>query len=166
MVTNWATLNEPWCTAFLGHSAGEHAPGITETPSALLAAHHLMLAHHSAIRAMRETSPRDEDKLGIVLNLIPAWPQSDTEEDRAAAAAVDLVQNRLFADAVFHGNYSDEVRALHEHYGVAEDIDARALADSRQPIDFLGVNYYNINHIEHRPGAESMPAWPGSWMRR
>jgi beta-glucosidase len=163
MVGTWATLNEPWCTAFLGHSAGEHAPGITDAPSAFIVAHHLMLAHHSAIKVMRETMPRDEDKLGIVLNLIPAWPQSDTEEDRAAAAAVDLVQNRLFADAVFHGNYSDEVRALHEHYGVAEDIDARALADSRQPIDFLGVNYYNINHIEHRPGAESMPAWPGSW---
>ena len=166
MVTNWATLNEPWCTAFLGHSAGEHAPGITETPSAFLAAHHLMLAHHSAIGVMREISPRDEDKLGIVLNLIPAWPQSGTDDDRAAATAVDLVQNRLFTDAVFHGIYSDEARALHEHYGVADHIDPRALADSKQPIDFLGVNYYNINHIEHRPGAESMPAWPGTWDAR
>ena len=166
MVTTWATLNEPWCTAFLGHSAGEHAPGLTETPSAFLVAHHLMLAHHSAIRVMRETSPRDEDKLGIVLNLIPAWPQSDTDDDRAAAAAVDLVQNRLFTDAVLHGTYSDEARALHEHYGVADHIDPRALADSRQQIDFLGVNYYNINHIEHSPGAESMPAWPGTWDAR
>lgn len=166
LVTTWATLNEPWCTAFLGHSAGEHAPGITETPSSFLVAHHLMLAHHSAIRVMRETSPSDEDKLGIVLNLIPAWPQSDTEDDRAAAAAVDLVQNRLFTDAVFHGTYSDEARALHEHYGVADHIDVEALAESRQPIDFLGVNYYNINHIEHSPGTESMPAWPGTWDSR
>jgi beta-glucosidase len=166
MVTSWATLNEPWCTAFLGHSAGEHAPGITEAPSAFLAAHHLMLAHHSAIKVMRETSPRDEDKLGIVLNLIPAWPQSDTDDDRAAAAAADLVQNRLFTDAVFHGAYPDEVRALHEHYGVAEQIDPQALADSRQPIDFLGVNYYNINHIEHHPETASMPAWPGTWDAR
>ncbi|HSK07502.1 MAG TPA: GH1 family beta-glucosidase [Acidimicrobiia bacterium] len=166
MITTWATLNEPWCTAFLGHSAGEHAPGITETPSSFLVAHHLMLAHHSAIGVMRETSPRDEDKLGIVLNLIPAWPQSDTEDDRAAAEAVDLAQNRLFTDAVFHGTYSDEARALHEHYGVADHIDVEALVESRQPIDFLGVNYYNINHIEHSPGAESMPAWPGTWDSR
>jgi beta-glucosidase len=166
MVGTWATLNEPWCTAFLGHSAGEHAPGITETPSSFIAAHHLMLAHNSAIRVMRENSPRDDDSLGIVLNLIPAWPQTDTEEDRTAAAAVDLVQNRLFTEAVLNGSYPDEVRALHEHYGVAEQIDPQALADSRQPIDFLGVNYYNINHIEHRPGAESMPAWPGTWDAR
>ena len=100
MVNTWATLNEPWCVAFLGHSSGEHAPGIADTPGSLVVAHHLMLAHHSAIRAMRETAPRDDDRLGIVLNLIPAWPQNETDEDRAAAAAVDLVQNRLFVDAV------------------------------------------------------------------
>ena len=76
MVNTWATLNEPWCVAFLGHSSGEHAPGITDTPGSLVVAHHLMLAHHSAIGAMRETAPRDDDRLGIVLNLIPAWPQN------------------------------------------------------------------------------------------
>ena len=105
MVNTWATLNEPWCVAFLGHSSGEHAPGITDTPGSLVVAHHLMLAHHSAIGVMRDTSPREDDHLGIVLNLIPAWPQNDTEEDRAAASAVDLVQNRLFADAVIHARY-------------------------------------------------------------
>jgi len=67
---------------------------------------------------------------------------------------------------VFHGTYSDEARALHGHYGVADHIDAQALADSRQPIDFLGVNYYNINHIEHHPETASMPAWPGTWDAR
>ncbi len=166
MVTTWATLNEPWCSAFLGHSAGEHAPGVTDTPSSFLVAHHLMLAHHSAVEAMRHTSSRDEDRLGIVLNLIPAWPQTDSEEDRAAATAVDLVQNRLFSEAVLSGRYPAGVLDLFEHYGVAGQIDVESLASARQPIDFLGVNYYNINHIEHHPGAESMPAWPGTWGAR
>jgi beta-glucosidase len=35
LVTTWATFNEPWCTAFLGHSAGTHAPGITDPRSGL-----------------------------------------------------------------------------------------------------------------------------------
>ncbi|MGH8913805.1 MAG: GH1 family beta-glucosidase [Acidimicrobiia bacterium] len=166
MINVWATLNEPWCVAFLGHSAGEHAPGITDTPSSFLAAHHLMLAHHSAIGVMRETSLRDDDRLGIVLNLIPAWPQSGTEADRAAARSVDLVQNRLFTGAVLDGRYPDEVLALHEHHGIADHIDLGALVALRQPIDFIGVNYYNVNHIEHAPGAESMRAWPGSWEAR
>lgn len=163
MVTNWATLNEPWCTAFLGHSAGEHAPGITDTPSSLLVAHHLMLAHHAAIRVMRETAPREGDRLGIVLNLIPAWPHSDTGEDRAAADAVDLVHNRLFTHAVFHGSYPARVLALFDHYGVSHLIDTDELSAAATPIDFLGVNYYNVNLVEHRPGADSMAAWPGTW---
>ena len=166
MVNTWATLNEPWCVAFLGHSSGEHAPGITDTPGSLVVAHHLMLAHHSAIGAMRETAPRDDDRLGIVLNLIPAWPQNDTDEDRAAAAAVDLVQNRLFADAVLDGRYPDEILSVFERYGVSEAIDIDELAARRQPIDFLGVNYYNVNHIEHVGGTESMAPWPGSWGAR
>ena len=24
----WLTLNEPWCSAFLGYATGEHAPGV------------------------------------------------------------------------------------------------------------------------------------------
>ena len=166
MVNTWVTLNEPWCVAFLGHSSGEHAPGITDTPGSLVVAHHLMLAHHSAIGAMRATAPRDDDRLGIVLNLIPAWPQNDTDEDRAAAAAVDLVQNRLFADAVIHARYPDEILSVFERYGVSEAIDIDELAARRQPIDFLGVNYYNVNHIEHVGGTESMAPWPGSWGAR
>lgn len=163
LVTTWATLNEPWCAAFLGHSAGEHAPGMSDTPASLIAAHHLMLGHHRAVAVMRDTTPRDDDRIGVVLNLIPAWPQADTEEDRAAAKAVDLVQNRLFLEAALAGRYPDEVLALHEHYGVSHLIDLGQLAEAKQPIDFLGVNYYNVNHIEHRAGAPAMPAWPGSW---
>ena len=29
-VSNWTTLNEPWCSAFLGYASGEHAPGRRE----------------------------------------------------------------------------------------------------------------------------------------
>jgi beta-glucosidase len=166
LVTTWATLNEPWCSAFLGHSAGEHAPGLADTPTSLVVAHHLMLAHHAAVAAMRQTSPRGEDRLGIVLNLIPAWPRSESAADRAAADAVDLVQNRMFAEAVLLGRYPEGVRSLYEHYGVSHLMDEGALARSWQPIDYLGVNYYNVNRVEHRPGAASMPAWPGTWEAR
>jgi beta-glucosidase len=162
MITMWATLNEPWCIAFLGHSSGEHAPGVTDTPSSFVAAHHLMLAHHSAIEVMRRTSSRDQDRLGIVLNLIPAWPKSDSEEDRAAAQAVDGISNRLFTDAVFHGTYPEDVLGLFDRYGVTDRIDVGSLAEAVQPIDFLGVNYYNINHVEHRSGADPMKVWPGA----
>jgi beta-glucosidase len=160
-VNVWATFNEPWCTAFLGHSAGEHAPGIQDPAMSYVVAHHLMLAHHAATRAMRETASRPDDQLGIVLNLIPAWPADGSEESARAAAGVDAVQNRLFLGAVFDGVYPEEVLGYQRRYGVDDQIDLDRLAGAVEPIDYLGINYYNVNHIRHVPGAESMPAWPG-----
>lgn len=161
LVRIWSTLNEPWCAAFLGHSAGEHAPGLTDPGTGFVVAHHLMLAHHEAIAAMREVEVHDDDQLGIVLNLIPAWPADETPESARAAAGVDAVHNELFLGAVFDGEYPDEVRGYQQRLGVADRIDLERLKDAVQPLDYLGVNYYNVNHIRHEPGAPPMPAWPG-----
>ncbi len=162
LIKTWATFNEPWCTAFLGYSSGEHAPGIKDAPTSFVAAHHLMIAHHEAVEAMQTTNPHDDDRLGIVLNLIPAWPASDSPEDLRAAQGVDDVHNGLFAGAVLFGEYPDGILEIHERMGVADQIDLDRLAAVRTSIDFLGVNYYNINHIEYVEGAAPMPAWPGA----
>ncbi|HEX7100670.1 MAG TPA: GH1 family beta-glucosidase [Acidimicrobiia bacterium] len=161
LVSVWATLNEPWCAAFLGHSAGEHAPGLTDPGSGFVAAHNLMLAHHDAITVMRENRI-EGDQLGVVLNLIPAWPASADPADAHVAEAVDMVQNRLFLEAVFNGSYPDQVREFHRRYGVDDRIDVDELAAARQPIDFLGVNYYNVNRVRHAPGAPAPGPWPGA----
>src|SRR5919106_45966 len=52
-VGQWLTLNEPWCSAFLGHAAGVHAPGYTDPAKAFAAGHHLLLGHGEAVRALR-----------------------------------------------------------------------------------------------------------------
>ncbi|HLF43635.1 MAG TPA: GH1 family beta-glucosidase [Acidimicrobiia bacterium] len=163
LIRIWATLNEPWCTAFLGYSSGEHAPGITDPAQSFVAAHHLMLAHHAGIRVLRNTNSHDDDQLGIVLNLIPAWPASDSAEDAFAAASVDAVNNRLFTEAVFHGRYPAEILGYVDRYGVASQIDTAELARALEPVDFLGINYYNVNRVQHAPGAPAMANWPGSW---
>ena len=46
----WTTLNEPWCTAYLGYGNGIHAPGIQDYGKALAAVHHLNLAHGLGVR--------------------------------------------------------------------------------------------------------------------
>jgi beta-glucosidase len=163
LVQWWTTLNEPWCSAFLGHSAGEHAPGMTDPGSAFVAAHHLMLAHHAGMRAMRTTRPHPDDTLGIVLNLIPAWPADPSSDaDMAAAASVDAVQNRLFLDAVLAGRTPPEIRAHHHRFGVADLIDPGELATAHEPVDLLGVNYYNVNRFRADPGGPAPAGWPGA----
>ena len=73
-VPTWTTLNEPWCSAFLGYTSGDHAPGRQEGAAGLVAAHHLLLGHGLVLDALKG---RDDVKWGISLNCTVADPASD-----------------------------------------------------------------------------------------
>ncbi len=172
-----ATLNEPWCSAFLGYAKGEHAPGRTCDRSAYLAAHHLNLAHGRAASALRSTLPATTE-LSVTLNIHQVVPASESEEDLAAAHEVDLVANRIFLDPMLRGSYPDglfEATRGVTDWSFVRDGD---LAEVRSPIDFLGLNYYNPVRIAGRdgqglrfpgagtaasvdiPGAHTVMGWP------
>jgi beta-glucosidase len=163
-VRDWTTLNEPWCSAFLGYAAGAHAPGRTEPAAALAAAHHLMLGHGLGVAAMREQDP--DAKYGITLNLTPTDPATDAPADVDAARRVDGVTNRIFLDPILRGSYPDDLRA-----DVAAISDLSFVQDGDEariavPLDFLGVNYYFREVVRFRPAGEppSTPnarAWVG-----
>jgi beta-glucosidase len=161
LVSLWTTINEPWCAAFLGYGSGVHAPGVSDPASAYVAAHHLMLAHHAATAAMRD-GMRPDGRIGIVLNLIPAWPTTGSVADTAAADLVDAIHNRQFLGGVLAGRYPDEIRAMHQRFGVADRIDPEELGAMRTDIDLLGVNYYNVNHVAHREGTAFPGEFPGA----
>jgi beta-glucosidase len=140
-VSMWITLNEPWCSAWLGYGTGEHAPGMRDHGKAAAASHHLLLAHGEALRVLRASIPGSE--IGLGLNLQPIRPATDHDDDRAAARRVDGNLNRLFLDPLFKGEYPVD---MIDHYsGLAPGFDVVAdgdLAVISQPIDFLGVNFY------------------------
>lgn len=163
LVSLWTTLNEPWCAAFLAHGSGVFAPGISDPTAAYVAAHHLMLGHHRAIGALRETAHRDEDRLGIVLNIIPARPADPGNADdvRVASIANDI-HNRMFLDTTFFGTYPESIQELHARFGVTDRVDVTEMADAHEDIDLLGVNYYNINRFAHDPQSGGMGEFPGA----
>jgi beta-glucosidase len=137
------THNEPWCISTLGFGNGEHAPGEKAWPRALAAAHHLLLSHGLAVEAIRAVAPAAQ--VGIVLNLVPAEPASDSDADRDACRAFDGSFNRWFLDPLYGRGYPTDVIADHEAAGHGDlsfvrDGDLRAIAT---PTDFLGVNYYS-----------------------
>ena len=107
-ITFWTTLNEPWCSAFLGYGSGRHAPGRTDGADALRAAHHLMLGHGLAVQDLRS---RDSSlTLGLTLNfadVTPADPQDPGDLD--AARRIDGLSNRYFAEPLFHGDYAPDI---------------------------------------------------------
>jgi beta-glucosidase len=165
-VTVWTTLNEPWCSAFLGYASGVHAPGRTEPAASVAAAHHLLLGHGRAVAAMR--SARPEQRYGITLNLYPVTTISDDADDRDAARRVDGLSNRLFLDPVLRGQYPDDVRADLEPIASSEFIATDDAAAIAAPIDFLGVNYYS-RHVVRAARADRTsdagrrePAWVGA----
>jgi beta-glucosidase len=135
------TLNEPWCSAFLGYSAGVHAPGRTDNATSLAAAHHLNLAHGLGTAALRDALP-STGQVSLTLNLQQLRAASQSEADRDAVRHVDAVANRIFLEPVLRGRYPDDLVADLAHltdFSFVRDGDLAAIA---APIDVLGVNYY------------------------
>lgn len=143
-VNLWTTLNEPWCSAYLGYGSGYNAPGTEDKPSAFVAAHHLLLAHGLALPALRaHTNPQAQ--IGIVLNPIPIYAADERPETLQAVDQADMVFNRWFLDPIFRGSYP---AGLFASAHVPEPpIEADDLSIIAAPIDVLGVNNYSRNVV-------------------
>jgi beta-glucosidase len=170
-VSTWTTFNEPWCSAFLGYSAGVHAPGRQEPASSLSAVHHLLLAHGLAVGELRSALPA-EAQTSITLNLHVVRPASQSAEDLDAARQIDGLANRVWLDPIFKGSYPADVledtRELTD-WAFVQPGDLEIIA---APIDLLGVNYYTPTLVRkydgvgpkasadgHGDGGET---WPGA----
>lgn len=137
-VHSYATINEPYCSAYLGYETGLHAPGLQGREFGKKAAHHLLLAHGLGMQVLETNSP---DSLnGIVLNFAPCYPATNSDADIAAAAAADEATNQWYIKPLLEGSYPGllERCPIDERPSVREgDLDIIA-----HPLDFLGVNYY------------------------
>jgi beta-glucosidase len=151
-VKYWATHNEPWCVSILSNYIGEHAPGLHDLKLALHVAHNLLVAHGRAVPVIRERCP--DGKVGIVLNFSPAYPATDSEEDRQATRIADDQHNRWFLDPIMGRGYP---HAGWDAYGAAvPEIAPGDLETISAPLDFLGVNYYSrmvVRDQTSAPGA-------------
>ena len=137
----YATLNEPWCSAFHGYRDGKHAPGITDDRSAFLASHNLLLAHGLAVPILRKNAP--SSKHGIVLNFTPAYPANESAKDVADFADE---YNHWFIKPIMEGEYPESV---YQHYiDVMPTIEDGDMGIINAKIDFLGVNNYSRGVID------------------
>lgn len=163
----WTTLNEPWCSAFLGYLSGEHAPGRQDPQAAIAASHHLLLGHGLTVQELRRRDP--ELQLGITLNLTVADPVDASDPaDLDAVRRIDGQHNRWFLDPIFRGAYPadivDDLGAL----GVSVPVHDGDLAAIATPIDALGVNYYHGDAVSGHPftGTPLAPAAPSERPKR
>ncbi len=152
LATDWVTLNEPWCSSFLGYGNGAHAPGRTDYRAAVAAAHHLNLAHGLALRGIRQLRP--DAQVGITNIVTEIVPGSASAEDAAAAVRLDAVSNRVFLDPVYLGEYSAEVHAALDPLGLADVVLEGDLALISARTDFAGVNHYQRVIAWHDPDVQ------------
>ena len=136
----WLTQNEPWCSAYLGYALGVHAPGLRDKQLAVVAGHHVLLAHGLAVPRMR-AHLSSQAQVGIALDFYPTYTADERPESLLAARHADAFRNRWFLDPLFLGRYPEtlftdmEVAPPPIHEGDFSVIST--------PIDFLGVNYYS-----------------------
>jgi beta-glucosidase len=143
-VALWLTHNEPWCMAFLGYEIGIFAPGHKNFAEALRCAHHLLASHGLAVQALRANS---KSPVGAALNFMPVHPVSKSRADLDAARRLDGYMNRWFADPVFGRGYPSD---MVEHYaGLMPSFPASDVALMGEPIDVLGINYYERGFAQH-----------------
>ncbi|GAA2801692.1 GH1 family beta-glucosidase [Kitasatospora paracochleata] len=160
-VSVWTTLNEPWCSAFLGYGSGVHAPGRTSPADALRAAHHLNLGHGLAVGALRAALPAAA-RIAVSLNLHLVRPHSAHPGDLEAARRIDAVGNRIFTGPMFDGGYPADLLADTAHLvdwdGLVHDGDR---AEIGRPLDLLGLNYYNPTVVSSAENAAGLPRHDG-----
>ena len=151
----WTTLNEPWVVADGGYLHGKLAPGHRSLFEAPIASHNLLRAHAAGVRAYRAEG---RNAIGLVVNLEPKYPVSQSPEDLAATARADGYMNRQYLDPVFFGRYPEELREI---FGEAwPEFPALEIEEIREKIDFLGVNYYTRSVTRDDPSALPVRARP------
>jgi beta-glucosidase len=151
-VKNWMTLNEPLCSAWLGHLYGDMAPGIKDLQTALNVSHHLLMSHGLACQVIR--SNVSEANVGIVINVTPAVPATDSQEDSNAAQLADGFDNRWFLDPVFGRTYPADVI---DTLGASPEIHSGDMKLIAQDLDFLGVNFYFRQTVAADQNSKPLP---------
>lgn len=162
----WVTMNEANGFAINGYNSGTFPPGrcsnyignCTAGNSATepyIVSHHLLLSHAATVNLYKQKYQATQ-KGEIGITLVSNWyvPKNQTAESRTAAIRAFDFQFGWYADPIIHGDYPPIMRSL-----VGKRLPKFSAAQSKQikgSLDFLAVNYYTANYIEHTPASNSV----------
>lgn len=141
-ISMWATLNEPYCAAFLGYADKVMAPGMGNPAAGFEAAYRLLVGHAKSVEVLREYKAKN---VGIALNLTTFIPED--EGAIAAAHHMDGIMNRIWLDPLAGRGFPDDIVENTKHITDWSFVNDADLACVSAPIDWLGINYYNPHRI-------------------
>lgn len=141
VVKRWFTFNEPIVHVECGYLNQYHYPCRVDPKAAVTVAYHTALA--SALAVKEYHALNQGGKIGIVLNLTPAYPRSSHPADVKAGRIAELFANRSFLDPAVKGEYPKELVDLIKEHGLMPKVQEGDQEIIREnTVDFLGVNYY------------------------
>lgn len=137
LVPYWFTINEPMIVAAASYLLGVHPPCQSDWNTAMTVAKHLLQAHGSMYRAVKEATSHNP-QVGPVHSMSQIEPYNPrSEEDQVAARGVDLAMNEYFLAGIDTGTIGPPA-------GQGEEVPG--LKDSW---DFIGMNYYSRRRVAH-----------------
>ncbi len=149
-ITIWAPFNMPWTFAYLGYGVGSFPPGKADYGQFLRAAHTISLAQSQGLRALKAASSKAS--VGSAYGMAPAYPKTDSEADKGAAARYHAMNNIFFLNAAMRGEYPKAFvgETPLEQMGFRPGDEAIMKA----PLDWVGFHYYTRRIVSAvRPGS-------------
>ena len=146
-----ATINEPWCVAWLSHYLGHHAPGLKNFESAVRSMHFILVAHAEAVSVLKSSG---HENIGIVLNKQYMAPETNSENDNLACQLSDEIHNLWFDEAIFKGQYPEKVLEIFAPY-MPEKFENDLIKISNK-LDWIGINYYTRSIIANDSNEENI----------
>lgn len=148
-VKYWTTFNEPIVVVEGEYLYQFHYPKLVDGRKAVQVLYNINLASAKAIKAFREGNFNKDAQIGIVLNLTPSYPRSNSERDLKAAEIADLFFNRSFLDTAIKGEFPDMlVKLLSDEEVLWKGSFEEAEIIKNNTIDFLGVNFYQPRRVK------------------
>ncbi|MDE1549914.1 glycoside hydrolase family 1 protein [Jeotgalibaca caeni] len=148
-VEDWFTFNEPMVIVDGAYLYQFHYPKIVDGKKAVQVAYNINLASAKAIAAFRKTNKNPDGRIGIILNLTPSYPATNSKEDGAAAHFANLWSNGLFLNPSIKGNFDEELVSILDKDGVLwQATEEELLLIQENTIDVLGVNFYHPHRVK------------------
>lgn len=148
MVTYWTTFNEPLVHIECGYLYGYHYPAIVDFKKAVQVGYHTLMAHVRAVEEFRKLQ-KDSGQIGIILNISPAYPKSESTEDLKAKELADLFNTSSFLDPAVHGTIPEKLIEVLKENGLTPVIEDQDKALIRaNTVDFIGLNYYQPRRVQ------------------
>lgn len=157
LVNHWTTFNEPMVHIEMGYLYGHHYPAIVNLKKAVQVGYHTLLAHAKAVEVFR-TQKITDGKIGIILNVTPAYARSESAEDTQARELADLIKSDSFLVPCIEGTIPHKLITLlkaNELMPNVETSDGKMIQDNT--VDFIGLNYYQPMRVK-APNHAKVPA--------